>query len=644
MSGDTSKSGWVGLVARVLLWVGLSAGTSRCLAEDGAASAGTVVLPASVPDPFEPLNRGLWAVNDGLMRGFVKPTARGYRAVVRKPVRKAINNVGRNLTYPDRVLNNLLQRKWTGARDETYRFLCNSVLGVGGVLDVASKFKIPKSDADFGQTFGQWGWRAHFFLMLPVAGPSNDRDAVGLAADSAANPLRYVSAYPFTPSDPLTYSSPYSYFAAVSSYNELSDSVDGLVRFTQTQLDAYSEIEYAWTFVRESKVANYRIKGAVNPAALETLQSVFFSYKDPEFPQRGKTSLVRLRDTGRRLSVTYWLQPKAAPVVYIVPGLGSHRLADTVLALAELVYDQGYSAVCVSSPFNYEFMDEGATVAVPGYPVADVHDLRAALTQIDGWLRRSHPGRLGQTALLGYSMGAFEAMYAAATEGDEPLLRFDRYVAVDCPVRLLYGIGKLDEFYRAPLAWPAAERTADIENTFLKVATLAKYSLTPQTTLPFDAVESEFLIGVMFRFILRDTIYASQRLDNLGVLRRPLSKWRRKPVYDEIWQYSYADYMQKFLIPYYWMRGMNLDAPGALEKVSDLRTYEKALQGNDRVRVIVNENDFLLAPEDIAWYRATLKAGELKVFPQGGHLGNLGNPAVQAAIVHDLEGLRPLKP
>ncbi|MGH7971025.1 MAG: MlaA family lipoprotein, partial [Limisphaerales bacterium] len=91
------------------------------MAEDGAASAGTVVLPASVPDPFEPMNRGLWVVNDGLMRGFVKPTARGYRAVVRKPVRKVINNVGRNLTYPDRVLNNLLQRKWTGARDETYR-------------------------------------------------------------------------------------------------------------------------------------------------------------------------------------------------------------------------------------------------------------------------------------------------------------------------------------------------------------------------------------------------------------------------------------------------------------------------------------------------------------------------------------------
>ena len=126
------------------------------------------MLPKSVPDPIEPFNRVVWTFNKGLMTDVIKPTSRVYRFVVVKPVRTSIGNFGRNLTYPGRAINNLLQKKWTGARDETYRFLCNSTLGVAGFFDVATKWKIPKSDADFGQTFGQWGWQPEWFLMLPV--------------------------------------------------------------------------------------------------------------------------------------------------------------------------------------------------------------------------------------------------------------------------------------------------------------------------------------------------------------------------------------------------------------------------------------------------------------------------------------------
>ena len=130
----------------------------------------TVVLPPSVPDPLEPMNRVLWAFNRGLLRGVIQPSGRVYRFVVVKPVRTGISNFGRNLIYPGRLINNLLQGKWRGARDESYRFACNSTVGMAGFLDVATKWKIPKSDADFGQTFGQWGWQPQCFLMLPILG------------------------------------------------------------------------------------------------------------------------------------------------------------------------------------------------------------------------------------------------------------------------------------------------------------------------------------------------------------------------------------------------------------------------------------------------------------------------------------------
>ena len=253
--------------------------------------------------------------------------------------------------------------------------------------------------------------------------------------------------------------------------------------------------------------------------------------------------------TGRKLKFTFWLQPEKAPVVYIIPGLGSHRLAASALALAELVYQQGFSAVCVSSTFNFEFMEHASTADVPAYMPVDVHDLHVALTEIDHRLEKLYPERLGPKALMGYSMGAFESLFVAATESTNaaPLIKFDRYVAINSPVRLLYGISKLDEYFQAPLAWPAAERANNLENTFLKVAALSKTSLTPQTSLPFSGIESKFLIGMTFRFILRDAIFSSQQRNNQGVLEHSIRKLRRAPVYREILQYSYHDYLAEVL-------------------------------------------------------------------------------------------------
>jgi len=638
-------------------------------------AAEVVVLPKSVPDPIEPFNRVMWGFNVWLMTDIIKPTSRGYRFVVVKPVRTGIGNFGRNLTYPGRLINNLLQEKWGGAGDESWRFVCNTTVGVAGFWDVATKWNIPKSDADFGQTFGQWGWKPQFFIMLPIYGPSNDRDTVGLVADTAANPLLYISPYGFVANNPLTWLGPYSYLNYVIMYNNLSDSVDGYVRFSQAEMDPYSEVQYAWTFARADRVANFQVKGKQDPASLETLESVFFTYQDPNFPDRGRTRSALIPATGRKLKFTFWLQPGQANVVYIVPGLGGHRLADASLALAELVYKNGFSAVLVSSPFNFEFMESASTAALPAYLPVDGHDLHVALTEIDHRLNKLYPDRLGNKALMGYSMGAFQSLFVAATgptnqdllikpgfvlrfpggkqgvkevtyapvTNQSPLIKFDRFVAINTPVRLAQGLSKLDEFYNAPLGWPATNRTDNIENTFLKVAVLSQGTLTPQTSLPFDAIESKFLIGLTFRLSLRDIIFSSQQRNNQGVLRQPIRNFRRYPVYQEILQYSYQDYFDKFAIPYYSAHGV-ASAAATLQNAGDLRTYDAGLRANPDIRVIVNQNDFLLTADDLAWLHATFATNQLTVFPQGGHLGNLVNPAVQKAILAALTPMRPPRP
>jgi ABC-type transporter lipoprotein component MlaA len=601
--------------------------------------AESVVLPESVPDPLEPVNRVVWGFNKAVLAGVVKPTAKLYRFIVVKPVRTGIGNFGRNITYPGRLINNLLQGKWGGARDETERFFFNTVGGLGGFIDVATEAKLPKSDADFGQTFGRWGWDPRCYLMLPVFGPSNERDVVGFGADTAANPLTYVVPYDFDPSNPLTYFSPYTYYHGAVIYNDLSDSVDTAVRFTETEMDPYSVVQYAWTFVRKGQVADYRVEGAQDEASLETLQSVFFTVRDPRFPDRGETRSVPIPGTGKTLKFTHWLQSKPAPVVYIVPGLGSHRLAGPALALAELVYSNGFSAVTVSSAFNYEFMERASTAAVPSYAPVDAHDLHAALTEIHSRLEGLYPGRLQAKALMGYSMGGFHSLFIAGSSNEAALIKFDRYVAINSPVRLMYAVSQLDEFFQAPLGWPPEERTENIENTFLKVAGLSKTSLVPQGTPPFSAIESKFLIGLAFRLILRDVIFSSQRRNNQGVLQKPIKGLRREPVYREILQYSFSDYLEQFVTPYYQTRGIDLTQPEALKNGEDLRAHADTLRANPNIRLIANRNDILLADEDLAWLETAIGSERLTIFEKGGHLGNLAHPAVQKAIVRALQGL-----
>ena len=115
-------------------------------------------------------------------------------------------------------------------------------------------------------------------------------------------------------------------------------------------------------------------------------------------------------------------------------------------------------------------------------------------------------------------------------------------------------------------------------------------------------------------------------------------------MYQEIIQNSYQDYFEKFAMPYYRTRGLASGTAAALEKAGDLRTYEGGLRANPSIRIIVNRNDFLLEDEDLAWLHATFSTEQLTVFKQGGHLGNLLNPAVQQTILDALTGLKSSPP
>ncbi len=96
-----------------------------------------------------------------------------------------------------------------------------------------------------------------------------------------------------------------------------------------------------------------------------TLQVVFLSVQDPAFPGKARQGSARNPRHRPQARYTYWLQPKPAPVIFILPGLGGNRRSMTSAALAEMAWRQGLSAVTLSSPFNWDFMLNASSAAVP---------------------------------------------------------------------------------------------------------------------------------------------------------------------------------------------------------------------------------------------------------------------------------------
>jgi phospholipid-binding lipoprotein MlaA len=605
--------------------------------------------PPQSPDPLEPLNRSAWALNHAFIVALADPFGRVYRLVVPRFARERIRAFAANLVFPRNLVANLLQGRWREARDETARFALNTSVGLAGFLDPATALGIRAAPEDFGQVFARWGWRPSTWLVLPLEGPSSIRDGLGLIPDAALDPATY-----FFPA------------GMVLGYNDLVDSIPDYRRLAASSADLYDDARLVFPLAREARIEPPDTSGPGDDSgATQTLEAAFLAPRDPHYALRLDTREVAAAGDGRVLPYSYRLQPGRAPLVFLVPGLGSHRLANSSLALAEMAFERGFSVAIVSSAFSFEFIERGGRHPVPGHAPEDARDVQRALDAIDRDLGARYPERISGRVYLGYSLGAFHGFYIAAQESDPAQrgVRFDRYLLLDPPVSLLYGMERLDAFYEVPLALPEAERAAEVQRILLKALTVAQQALelrlgtgsnsrieatdlgsgtlTPPFELPFSNAEAEFLIGLAFRRALQALLWTSQEREDLGVLLTERRRLRRLPAYLEIADYSFEMYLYAFLLPYYRDRVGTPASAEELIALNDLHAIADALRGHEKLRVFANRNDFLTSDADVEWLTALVGPERVRSFPEGGHLGNLHRREVQDEVMAALADLAP---
>ena len=153
---------------------------------------GPVAAAPAPGDPFERLNRRMFALGQAFDRTFVRPIIAGFQNHTPGPVRKAVHNVLQNADEPVVFVNDVLQGRLAPAVRTAARFVGNTTVGLAGLFDPAAKAGLAHHDNDFGVTLGRYGVGGGPYLYVPVAGPTNLRDAVGAGVDYVVDPLSWL--------------------------------------------------------------------------------------------------------------------------------------------------------------------------------------------------------------------------------------------------------------------------------------------------------------------------------------------------------------------------------------------------------------------------------------------------------------------
>jgi phospholipid-binding lipoprotein MlaA len=210
--------------------------------------------PQAIADPLEGWNRFWFGFNDVFYTHFFRPLYRAYAFVTPEELRAGLKNVLTNALFPVRFVNSILQGKFFAAGVECGRFIVNSTLGIGGLINVTNDKKtivpVDPDGEDFGKTLGVWGMGPGVYLVWPLIGPSSARDTAGRAVDWLIDPLLFV------PGTTTMYAVGTGVWVGLR-FNAAGDSLESYETIKKAAVDPYIAMRDMYVKYRQSRIARY---------------------------------------------------------------------------------------------------------------------------------------------------------------------------------------------------------------------------------------------------------------------------------------------------------------------------------------------------------------------------------------------------
>jgi hypothetical protein len=346
-------------------------------------------------------------------------------------------------------------------------------------------------------------------------------------------------------------------------------------------------------------------------------------------PERHKPP-VFFYDEGLRCSFAY--QDHKAPLVFLIAGAGASDRSAKLLSMTKALYQAGFHVITLPSPSHANFIISASSSSVPGDLTEDAADLYRAM-QV-AWNQVKGDIEVSSFSLGGYSMGASQAAFVAKLDEELKVFNFRKVLMINPPVSLYSSATSIEALLKQ-IPGGAKKQGVFFNKMLVKFSQYYRYGnfvainddflYSIYTEKLFSHEETAGLIGLTYRINLAGMIFASDVMTNSGYI---VPKNRVLGPTDSLGDYfqvsthlSFFEYFNEYFYPYFQKRRPGLTKQALIESES-LRSIEGYLKSSDKFGMMTNENDFILTKGELD-YLQQLFGERAKVYPRGGHLGNL---------------------
>lgn len=360
------------------------------------------------------------------------------------------------------------------------------------------------------------------------------------------------------------------------------------------------------------------------PAKMHTRRLVLDVIPDREKPP------IFFYDKGLRCTFAY--QKQKAPLVFLIAGAGASDQAPKLLTMMKAFYQAGFHVITVPSPSNTNFIVSASQSRVPGDLAEDSADLYRAMEA--AWKEVEGNIEVSSFNLCGYSLGASQAAFVAKLDEERRVFNFRKVLMINPPVSLYGSVTRIEEMLKQIPGGPKKQgfffnRMLSRFSQFYRygnfVAINDDFLYAMYTENIFSNEETGGLIGLTYRINLAGMIFSSDVMTNSGYV---VPKNRVLSPTDSLYDYflvsthlSFFDYFNEYFYPYFQKQRPGLTKEALIESQS-LRSIEGYLKSSAKFGVMTNENDFILTRAELDYLRQ-LFAERARIYPRGGHLGNL---------------------
>lgn len=335
-------------------------------------------------------------------------------------------------------------------------------------------------------------------------------------------------------------------------------------------------------------------------------------------------------------------QKSEAPLIFVIAGTGANAYSANNLALMKAFYQAGFHVAGITSPTHQNFVVSASATAVPGDLRRDAEDIYRVMQGI----RENIPDKvkISEYFLTGYSLGGIQAAFVSLLDEERQVFNFSKVLLINPPVSLYSSIGKLDRMLEnVPGGMTNFNRfydeivhkVSDAYNKSDSVEFNQELIYKAFKENPPSDEELAAVIGFAFRLSSSNMIFTSDVMTNYGFIKPAnveLTKTTSLTEYGKVgMRVGFTDYFHEYFFPYYRAEDPSLTRHKMVEDNS-LRSIEDYLRNSPKIAVVTNQDDIILSQDEIDFFPRVF-GDRAKIYPHGGHLGNLKQYQTMAYFV-----------